>query len=194
MASKLDIINEALVRIGAAPLGSLSDQNAQGLTAEQVYSAVVRDMIAAHPWSFALRQKALTQIVVSDNDRRWSDGKYVYQVPNDCLRVIGGKDTRHYQLSGDQIYTDDQEFVLVYVADVEESHWPAFFVELIALKFAAAVAISITDSGNRANIYEDLARKQAQRAMSIDAQQVPSYVYDLMRIYMRGVQNPLAGA
>jgi hypothetical protein len=189
--SFLDLVNEALVRIGAAPVGSLAEFSAQSLAASTVAENVTQSMIADHPWAFALREKPLGEIVVADVDRRWQAFERVYQVPNDCLRVVGLSSGSPYQLAGDQIYTSCRHAELVYIAETAPSTWPAYFRQALVYELAAAFAISVTDSANRAQLFYREAQQYKRRARALDSQQVPPRVFDLMRIYTQTPQNPL---
>lgn len=193
-ASKLDVINDGLVRIGASPIASLAEQDAQGITAEAMFDTVTEDLMSQAPWSFALKEILLPELVLPAVDLRLQDWDHVYQLPDDRIRVLGLKCTSRYQLSGDQLYTDSNAPVLVYTYNASVTQWPAYFSNLAAIAFAAAVAIPVTDSGNRANIYTQQLERQRGRAMAADAQQVPAQVFNLMRIYARQSFNPLAGA
>lgn len=187
----LAVINDALVRIGATPIAATNDAQAQAIAAEQVYAGVVANLLAMHPWSFALRQKRINQIVVPEVNRLWADYTYVYQLPTDAARVLGIRDGSGYQIAGDQLYTDCNEVFLVYVAQPGVATWPPYFRQAVVFDFAAAVAITVTDTASRAQLYADLGERQKMRAMSIDAQSVPPWVFDLMRIYTRITVNPL---
>lgn len=190
-ASYLDIVNEALVRVGAAPVASLAEFDAQSLAAETLADNIIETMIADHPWSFALREKPLGEIVVADQDRRWQSFSRVYQLPGDVMRVVGLSSGSRYQIAGDQLYTDCQDAGLVYVVKTQPSTWPPYFRQALVYELAASFAISVTDSANRAQLFYREAEVYKRRARSIDAQQVPAKVFDLMRIYTQTPANPL---
>lgn len=190
----LAVINDAIVRVGAQPLASLADQTAQALSAQQIYDGVRQNLLAAHPWTFALRLERISSIVVPPADRRWTYFEHVYQLPPDCLRVLGLRDGGPYQIAGDQLYTDCPDAELVYIKDVPVSAWAPYFRQLVVLELAAAFAIPLTDSSSRSDIYFREAQQQRRIAMTIDSQQVPPWVFDLMRIYTRPTYNPLATA
>lgn len=194
MASDLEVVNEALVRIGVPPLASLLDASAQALTASTIYRNVKREVMSDHPWSFALREKELAKLVLTDSEKRFSDYTYVYQLPADLLRVLGLRSLDRFQLAGDQLYTEDKGARLVFVEEVSEASWPAYFLELVVFSTAAAFAISLTDSADRAALMYDQERRLRPRARAIDSQQTPPQVFNLMRIYTRRSTNPLTQA
>ncbi len=192
MASRLEVINDGLVRLGVPPLASLSDQSAQALAADSIYTTISDAALSEHPWSFAYREKRLPKLSLDSEELRASDFEYVYQLPVDYLRVLGLRSYYFYQLAGDQMYSNDKEAQVVYVARVPESTWPAYFAKLISFQFAAAVAITLTEQTSRAELMFALADQQRRMARSIDSLQTPPHVFNLMRIYTQRTNNPLA--
>ena len=192
--SALSIVNQALVRIGASPVPTLDAVEAQSLTAAHLFDTVAENALSGHPWSHALRSNRLSQLAIDEEDRRWHEFQRVYQLPNDRVRVLGLRDLGPFRLAGDQLFTDSEPAELVYIANVPPSTWPAYFVQLVVLECAAAFAISVTDSANRAQIYAQQVQEQRSRAMAQDSQQTPPWVFDLMRLYARQRNNPLATA
>ena len=193
-SSALSIVNQALVRIGASPVATLDAVEAQSIAASNLFGTVTRNLISQHPWSHALRSTPLSQLSVDENDRRWHEYRYVYQLPFDRVRVLGLRSLSSFRLAGDQLYTDAQPAELVYLQATDPQAWPDNFVQLAVLELAAAFAVSVTDSSNRAQMYMVEARQQRARAMAEDSQQTPPWVFNLMRIYARERVNPIATA
>lgn len=193
MTTSLAVANEALIRIGAEPVASLSEQTAQAVAVSAVYDSTVRQLMADHYWNFALREKPLAQLSMSSTARRIVSGTYVYQLPADVLRVIGPRVYDAFELSGDQLYTDANKVDLLYIAHVDESTWPPWFVSLVAYALANAVVISVTDSAERAGVMRSDYLRALARARSVDSQQTPPAVFDLMKILTAHRNNPLAG-
>jgi hypothetical protein len=194
MSSSLDVVNEGLVRLGVPPLASLSDQGAQALAADSIYATTREAALAEHPWSFAYREVTLPKLALSLEAKRNTSFEYAYQLPPDSLRVLGLRSLDTFRLAGDQLYTNDKEARLVYIADVPESQWPAYFRKQVSFQFAAAAAITLTENTTRAELMYNLAADQRRTARSVDSMQTPPYVFNLMRVYLRRTSNPLAQA
>lgn len=194
MASRLDVVNDGLVRLGVPPLASLSDQGAQAIAADNIYQTVAESALAEHPWSFALREQRIPKLELDDDDRRNFQFDFVYQLPSDYLRVLGLRSYDVYRLAGDQLYTNDGDAYVIYVANVDESRWPAYFAKLVSFSFAAAVAITLTEQTTRADLMYRLADEQRRMARNTDSLQTPPHVFNLMRVYTRRTQNPLSGS
>lgn len=192
--SGLTIVNEALIRLGVPPIGSLSDQSAQALAAETLFANITDELLADHPWLFATREKDLASLVVADGDKLFPDFPYVYQLPPDSLRVLGLDNYGPFRVAGDQLYAEVRTARVVYIYRAPVSLWPPYFVEVAAKELAAAFALTLTDSsGRQANMAQQAARSR-QRARSIDGQQQPTKVLQLLRAYTRRTINPLVGS
>lgn len=193
MATDLDIVNQALVRIGAEPVASLNVNTAQALAASTLYDTIVRRMLAETPWTFALSGALLNQIVPPTNSYQpFSRYEFVYQLPADTIRVLGLESLERFQIAQDKLYTNDKAPRLVYVANVEASYFPGYFEDLVVHELAASFAISVTDTTSRADLYQAYVRRMKPRAMAVDAQQTPPEVFDLMRVYSRISYNPIS--
>jgi len=190
--TSLEVVNDGLVRLGVPPLASLADQSAQAVAADSIYRTVRESLLAEHPWSFALREVSIPKLVLDPLDVRSTEYEFAYQLPFANLRTLGLISTDPFKLAGDQLYTDDDDAKLVYVKNVDEQHWPAFFSKLVSYSFAAAVAITLTEKTTRAELMANLAAEQRRTARAVDSSQTPPYVFNLMRIYTRRTHNPLA--
>lgn len=194
MASRLEVVNDGLVRLGVPPLASLADQGAQAIAADSIYQTVAESALAEHPWSFALREQRLPKLVIEEEDRRNFRFDFAYQLPGDRLRVLGLRSHDEYRLAGDQLYTNDRDAYVIYVANVDEAQWPSYFSKLVSFSFAASVAITLTEQTTRADLMYRLTDEQRRTARNVDSQQTPPFVFDLMRIYVRRTHNPLTSA
>lgn len=188
-ASDLSIINEGLVRLGVAPLASLADQSAQAISVASTYENIRDEVMADFPWAFALKQVFLAALVLPDTQKRLKGYEYTFQLPADRLRVLGLESRARYGISGDHLYTDDKDALLLYIYKAPVGMWAPYFVELIAMEVAAALAMTLTDSSSRARMFYELAGRKRQRARSIDSQQTPNNVLEIVRAYGRTRAN-----
>lgn len=189
--NSLVIINRGLIKLGVPPIASLSDVSAQALAASSIYDEVRKTELATFPWSFALREAVLPEIVVPEDSKRWTEFAHTYQLPTDVVRVLGLTDYSSFQLTGDQLHTDSENVHLIYIANVDEQTWPEYFQKIVAFEFAASVAISLTDDAKRAEIMYNQAFMARRTARSIDSQQTPHVVLQLIKIYAKPSYNIL---
>lgn len=194
MATELEVVNEALVKLGASPIASLSDAGAEAVVASALFRTTADKLLAETLWYWALRKTQLGQIILEPGEFNEFEGhfKYVYQMPTDRIRSVGLDSHEPFRLLRDRLYTNDTEPVLTYVFRAEVDRWPGYFRELVVDSLAGAFATSITDSSSRAQLWLSQADRARGRAMAIDAQQTPPEVFNLMRIYLRRSTNPLA--
>ncbi len=194
MASDLDVVNEALIRLGVPPVSSLSDRTAQSLAAATIFDNKRRELLSDHPWYFALREATLPKLALEDFDKKFTGYRHAYQLPTDYVRVLGLRSYDYFQLAGRHLYTNDSKAQLVYVADVGASAWPSHFRQLMVHELAAAFSMPLTDNTQRAELFYGEAQRARPRARAIDSQQTPPYVFNLMRVYTRRSHNPLTQA
>lgn len=194
MATELEVVNEALIKLGASPIASLTDAGAEATAASALFRTTTDRLLAETLWYWALRKVQLSRITLEAGEfNEFADEfEYVYQMPTDLIRSVGLASCEPFRLLRDRMYTNDKTPVLTYVFQAEVDRWPGYFRELVVDSLAGAFAISVTDSSNRAQMWMNRADRARGRAMAIDAQQTPPEVFDLMRVYLRRSTNPLA--
>jgi len=193
MATELEVVNEALIKLGASPIASLQDVGAQATAAQSLFRTTADRLLAETPWFWALKRVELPEVSLADGEfDEYEQFDHIYQLPSDLIRSIGLDSCQPFALIRDKLHTDDNDPVLLYVYRAEVSRWPGYFRELVVDSLAGAMAISVTDSSSRAQLWLGQADRARARAMALDAQQTPPEVIDLMRVYTRGTTNPLA--
>ena len=166
MASKVQICNLALSRIGARRIQSLSDSIKEARECTAHYDFARDAVLEDHDWTFA--RKRLTLALLSDTYSGW---EYAYQYPSDCViaRHIyndTGADTgTSYDIDSDRyeplgktefeivssedkdyrvILTNKEDAELRYTARVTDANlYSAKFVSALAFRLAAELAIPI---------------------------------------------------
>lgn len=171
MASKIDIISAALVLIGDTPINSLTGNDRQQQVANALYQSVVEMELTKHRWGFARRKAQLSLTTEVPVDKEY---KSIYQLPSNLLVLIKLYPNTNYQILGDKVYTNlSQSLYCDYISNVDESHWPAYFVKSVQYALAVEFATSIRDSssiqGNMASLYDTASRS----ARYTDSQQHP---------------------
>lgn len=84
MASKVEVGNRALIKLGAARVSSFEDGTKQALLLSQMWDTVRDAEIAAHPWTFAIKRVTLPASS-TEPDHGWA---YAYPLPSDYLAVV----------------------------------------------------------------------------------------------------------
>jgi len=193
MTTSLAVVNEALIKLGASPIASLDDAGAQATAASALFKTTKDNLLAQTPWFWALKKVELARISLADGEfNEYADYSYVYQLPSDRIRLLGLETCERFRVMRDRLWTNDKAPVLLYVYDAPISAWPGYFREIVVDYLAGKMAISVTDSSSRANLWLSVADQGRVRAMSLDAQQTPVEVFALMQVYLRSSNNPLA--
>ena len=85
MNSVVEIANAALLRIGAGLILDLDEDAKAARLCRQLYGPVRDAVLRAHPWNCALCRCDLARLATAPV----FGFAHQYQLPSDCLRVIG---------------------------------------------------------------------------------------------------------
>ena len=175
MASKLDICNLALVRLGSLPILSLDDPVKRAQTLKKIFDLVRDIVLRDHPWNFAVRRDTLAQLAEAPA----FGYSYAYQLPSGCLRVLGmvGLDenidtTLEYKLEDQKLLTNESGAQIKYIIRVEDTGlFDSRFCSALASRLAAEAAYQIKASAAMKKQMMDEYRDELSGARSIDAQE-----------------------
>jgi len=175
MASKVEILNSAFNKLGAATIVSLTDDTKEGILANQQYDIVRQDMLSNHPWNFAISRVALastgnTPAFEFDNE---------FAIPNDVLRILNIEmpieDFRveSNAIDGTRVILSNFDDVKIkYIRNIEDvSQFPPYFVEAMAARFAAEFAFNLTGKTSVAKLMFALSEQKLRSARGYDAQE-----------------------
>lgn len=184
MASQIDIFNMALSHIGAtATVQDLNERSAERIICSRFYETT-RDALLAYkscPWSFATKFEPLAEI--GSPQEPWA---YRYALPNDCITAmyiaqdIGNNLRDDQQIpfqiinsgTGRALLTDQPTASLCYVSRiVEAERFSSPFVEAMAMRLAAFIAMPIAKSANMRDEVMNMAEQLIQVAMAHELNQ-----------------------
>jgi len=149
MASQVEICNLALAKLGHMPFIVNIGENSKAANLFSVFWEPVRDsLLREYLWKFARKREVLAPLVTEPE----FDGGNYFQLPSDCLRVIGPGDT--YKMSygrwfveQDKIVADTDTFNLVYIRKVTDTAlFDPCFVQAMAAKLAYEIAMPLAQS------------------------------------------------
>ncbi len=166
MSAKVEIINQALIKLGANTIIDLAEGSIESTLANQVWDTGRRAVLRVHPWNFAIKEQALARVISSSSYLF----NYAYQVPSDFLRLIKVFDNTDYKLQGKMIYTNKDTCVIKYVFDQTDPNlWEASFTNALAAKLAYELCYPITKSTSLMESLYGLYTRELQTAKFIDA-------------------------
>lgn len=185
MASKTQICNRALTKIGPKRIADLTEESEPARVCADVFTTLAQAEIRRHAWSFALKRAILAATVTAPAFGYAT----AYNLPADCLRLVmidsawvfatlREVDTdplAGYAIEGRQLLTNHTGALNVrYVQDLsgDTSAWDASFVEAFACRMAVEIAPSLTKiSEEKLRGLKQMygaAVKDAQRANAIE--------------------------
>ena len=147
MASDVTIVNRALTLLGDRAITAFSDDRKVARLATRDFADERDDLIAAHPWNFAMARASLP---ANSTAPEWEFVR-AFDFPVDALRIItvNGENLGYeWHVEGRQIVTDLEAPVEIkYQRRVTDANlMPPFFREALAAKLAWGWAESITGS------------------------------------------------
>lgn len=149
MATKINLISNALILIGDSPINTLDGDSRQQQVSRNLYDNIVKNELTKHRWGFARRKAQLSLLVEEPLDDDW---RSVYQLPTSLLVLIKLNPSVGYQIYGDKVYTNlSQTLHCDYIDDVTEDNWPVYFSKMIEYALARDFASSIRDSAAAAD-------------------------------------------
>lgn len=144
MASKVDIANMALLKLGQPAIMSLDDNSHQAKLLTQEFNSALEATLRAYPWPFATRRIELARAL----DKPPFGFGYYYTIPADSVRIIDiHTDGFNYQIEGNQIATSSEKVAIRYVSkDTPIERMDSLTGDVLALALAARLAITITEN------------------------------------------------
>lgn len=179
MSNKLDLVNQALVKLGQKKLTSLLDTTPPvAVSAATIVDDVVRYVITDGAFTSCIRRQSLNVTT----ETPVYDYSYEYQLPTNpkCLRVLSINESEcspktgyiDYVVEGDKLYTNESSVKIKYLADITDtgSFDPALNRAIVA-RLMADLSLSIGISATMCEALEKKANAELANAKSIDGQQ-----------------------
>lgn len=175
MSSKINIINQAMSKLGEEPLETLSDDTKQARAAVLIYDDKRDYLVQEHLWNFAMKRASLPSLTATPE---WGYD-FAYQVPTDSLRIISVEfqDDGAWEVEGQTIVTDATSPINVkYVSQItDENQMTAQFREAFASLLAVELAEDLVKTST---VKEGLQREYLAKlriARSMDGAEADSY-------------------
>lgn len=171
MASDVEIVNNALVKLGEATLLSLSDDSPAGRIAQRTFFDIRDALLREFPWNFATTRTTLAAEVTPP---AWGFSRS-YPVPADFLRLLEIDNPQNFpfQLEGGKILTDLSSPISIrYVKRVEEADaMDVAFREALAARLAAEWAEALSQTTTLTDQMQALYTRKLAQARAADGQE-----------------------
>lgn len=192
MSTRIEMLNRALLRIGADPIDTEADTGAA--VHLRVYDSVL-EHVASYPWSFMKTTRRLPQVSLAT----LHGYAYAYHIPPESIgairAVFADAETRvpvtDYDIEEKLLLTSQPQVWVTYMRLGNVARWPGDFREAFTVYLMAELALSIRED----RVLRDTLRKDVfgmpsygggllDKAQSADSQQTPGRV-------VGGGYNPL---
>jgi hypothetical protein len=181
MASKTDIGNLALMRLGGPSILSLVDTSKRPIALKTVFDIVLEIVLQDHPWNFAVKRDTLARLSAAPT----FGYSYAFQLPSDCLRVLGlvGLDqnvdtTLEYKIEAQQLLTNESTAKLKYISRITDTgKFSPRFCSALAGRLALELSYHLVKSPALQQVIAKGYEEDLRAAKGIDAQEDTPEVY-----------------
>ena len=177
MASKVEICNQALLKLGQPAIMSINDDSPRARQCFQEFESALGATLRSYPWPFAIVRKEL----VRKQDKPVFGFSYYYELPEDVARLIeifsGGQ---KYKIEGRSIATNAEYVAIRYVSkNVPVEQLDEQTVDVVALNLAARLAIVITENPQLKDmLYAEMMQALAQARNTWAVEDYPQEVIE----------------
>jgi len=172
MASQVEICNLALRSLGAVSIASIDEDSENARKMEAGYNMYLRALLRMHPWSFAKKEVALSQLAETPI---LEDYTYIYELPPDFVRLnkTSVEPDYSHKIKGRRLYSNADAVSIEYVYFCEDSAlYDDAFVEAFAAKLAAELAYSITRDKDIEKLRKQEFQIKLNYAKNMNAQEI----------------------
>ena len=171
MASKVGIINLALVSLRAATITEPLENTENGRKMDAIYDLKLDALLRSHPWSFAKKESALSLVAGTPV---LTDYTYIYNLPSDFTRLLKTSVEPDYahKIKGRQLYSNSSSISIEYIYFCDEpSLYDAEFIDAFAALLAAELCYAITGDKALVDVKWQEFRGKYQVARSVNGQE-----------------------
>lgn len=159
--SIVDICNLGLLALGQSKINALTDNRKAAILCNQRYDQIRREVLRAHPWSFAVKRG---QLPAASTQPLFGNGT-AFTLPSDWIRNFIGKEEmnrRGWAIEGRQLLCrESAPLNLVYICDCTDTTiFDPLFVAALGYGIAAELAIPLTqDRGLKSQMETEMEGK-----------------------------------
>lgn len=182
MLTAVALCARALLKLGAMPITSLTDDRTEATIANMLYASTRNNLLVQYPWRFAVAQLALVPLQAQP----LSEFTYAFQLPADFLRALDVSGHVPYRVMRNTLQTNSADILLRYIYQPDESQFPQHFQAALVARLAAEFCLPLTENTSRADLLSNRADQEFMRAKRVDTQQdTPNALQDFSLINAR---------
>ncbi len=174
MATEVAICNKALIQCGANTVISLNDDTTEAALCKALYADLRDAVLEAHDWTFAVARLELPK-GVPDPTFRYANR---YPLPSTTLHVLEVNkitrtdDTRDWRVEANAVLIDSTVCKVKIIQQVTDTtKFSSLFVQALAARLAADLAIPLTSNLNLETAKYQLYLAKLKEAAARDNQQ-----------------------
>jgi hypothetical protein len=174
VTAEVQIMNSALVKMGAERISSPDDNNSRALLMREQYPKLRDQLLRSHPWKFATKRTQLG--VISPKPDGYLEWSYVFQLPSDNLRILNLVNVSPYECwdteGTDYLLTNLSEITIRHLYRVTDvTKYDDNFCEVLAWGLACDTAFAVTGKKDLVASLQVIYQKHLAEARSFNAQQ-----------------------
>jgi len=169
MATKLDICNSALMRIGLNPISNLDDNLKEAKFCKMLYGQLVNSLLREPncDWNFA-KKRVIPALVSSEKLGAY---EYYFSLPADCIRIsavydletVEAIETQDWEIFADRTVGSNFNIIqILYVSNnINDEFLDSKFTEVLSYRLALDLSLSVKNDGRLA----EAMRQQYEREL-----------------------------
>lgn len=155
-SSSVKICNEALILLGQESITSLTESNTNARACNLVYEPTRDEVLRALMPNFAMARISLARLSATPA----FGYDYYYQLPSDCLRVLGMEYSDYvFVIEEDRLLCDYTTAKIKYIKRITDPNkFDSIFITALALRIATKIAARIKGGVSR-TLVDDLLKQ-----------------------------------
>ena len=174
MASKPQICNMALSRLGASTITSLTDATTEAKLCNTLFDDLADRVMIQGSWATTIKREELARTVETPE----FGFTYAFQLPTSpkCLKVLNVNTSVpgdiEYKIEGDKLLTDESSIKIRYIGRLEDTEdYGTLLTEAVEILLASYLAMSITGDSRLAARLREEYQAIISLNLAIDGQQ-----------------------
>ncbi len=147
----LDMVNQALSKIGEIEIDSFGDESREARHANRTYETDRNAYLQSRVWKFATGQAILAKL----EDTPLFGYQSAFQLPPDLLRLDKiNEQAIRYEIRGTKLFCEATEVIIEGLFQIGAENYPDYFKKAFIYLLASDYATSIVEDENKSKIFD----------------------------------------